>query len=201
MVFFCDSVNSLNHNFQNDIHGDQPTLLFFIVCLSGLTSGKAIDLIVHETCLTLWILTTHICAENTFLASMNCFLFNLSPNVMIMCAWHQLMYIAIITPANRLHLPIFAAYNHSFGNKAHNANFRPNNNTKNYTHLTSIFNPNNLFKTNKSTFTANLKVRPWYLTDVFLTTLSAGYTSAILSDQSFKSHVASFTPEKNFGLF
>ena len=37
---FCESVNPLNHNFQNDIHGDQPALLVFIVCLSGLTSGK-----------------------------------------------------------------------------------------------------------------------------------------------------------------
>ena len=42
--------------------------------------------------------------------------------------------------------------------------FRPNNNTKNYTYLSSICNPNNLFKNEKSTFTANLKVRPWYLT-------------------------------------
>ena len=36
---------------------------------------------------------------NTVLASMNCFFFNLSYNVMIMCEWHQLMYIAIITPS------------------------------------------------------------------------------------------------------
>ena len=45
--------------------------------------------------------------------------------------------------------------------------FRPNNDTKNYTYLLSIFNPNNLFKNEKSTFTANLKVRPWYLTGSF----------------------------------
>ena len=49
--------------------------------------------------LTLWILTTHICVENTVLASMNCFLFNLSYNVMIIWESHQLMYIAIITPS------------------------------------------------------------------------------------------------------
>ena len=45
--------------------------------------------------------------------------------------------------------------------------FRPNNNTKNYTYLSSIFNPNNSFKNEKSTFTANLKVRSWYLTGRF----------------------------------
>ena len=38
---------------------------------------------------------------------------------------------------------------------------------KNYTYLSSIFNSNNLFKDEKSTFTANLKVRPWYLTRSF----------------------------------
>ena len=45
--------------------------------------------------------------------------------------------------------------------------FRPNNNTKNYTYLSSIFNANNLFKNEKSTFTANLKVRPWYITGIY----------------------------------
>ena len=45
--------------------------------------------------------------------------------------------------------------------------FRPNNNTKNYTYLSSIFNPYNLFKNEKSTFTANHNVRPWYLTGSF----------------------------------
>ena len=44
---------------------------------------------------------------------------------------------------------------------------RPNNNIKNYTYLSSIFNPNNLFKNEKSRFTANLKVRPWHLTGSF----------------------------------
>ena len=44
---------------------------------------------------------------------------------------------------------------------------RQNNNIKNYTYLSSIFNPNNLFKNKKSIFTANLKVRPWYLTGSF----------------------------------
>ena len=72
-----------------------------------------------------------------------------------MCEWHQLMYIAIITPSKptstKPKMPIF----------------RPNNITKNYPYLSSIFNPNNLFKNEKSTFTANLKVRPWYLTGSF----------------------------------
>ena len=45
--------------------------------------------------------------------------------------------------------------------------FRPNNNTKNYTYLIQIICSNNLFKNEKSTFTANLKVRPWYLTGSF----------------------------------
>ena len=57
--------------------------------------------------LTLCIPTTHICVENTVLASMNCFLFNLSYNVMIMCEWHQLMYIAIITPSKPTTPPDF----------------------------------------------------------------------------------------------
>ena len=52
--------------------------------------------------------------------------------------------------------------------------FRPNNNTKNYTYLSSIFNPNKLFKNEKSTFTANLKVRPWYLTGSFPLNASRG---------------------------
>ena len=52
--------------------------------------------------------------------------------------------------------------------------FRPNNNTKNYTYLSSIFNPNNSFKNKKSTFTANLKVRPWYLTGRFPLNASRG---------------------------
>ena len=52
--------------------------------------------------------------------------------------------------------------------------FRPNNNTKNYTYLSSIFNPNNLFKNEKSTFTANFKVRPWYLTGRFPLNASRG---------------------------
>ena len=62
---------------------------------------------IHSSSLTLWILTTHICVENTVLASMNCFLFNLSCNVMIMCEWHQLMCIAIITPSKPTTPPDF----------------------------------------------------------------------------------------------
>ena len=64
---------------------------------------------VHTTVdyLTLCISTTHICVENTVLASMNCFLFNLSYNVMIMREWHQLMYIAIITPSKPTTPPDF----------------------------------------------------------------------------------------------
>ena len=57
--------------------------------------------------LTRWILTTHVCVENTVLAFMNCFLFNLSNNVMIMCEWHQLMYISIITPSKPTTPPDF----------------------------------------------------------------------------------------------
>ena len=44
---------------------------------------------------------------------------------MIMCEWRQLVNLAIIT-ANKptlLHLPIFAAYQRSFDNKAQKANF------------------------------------------------------------------------------
>ena len=37
----------------------------------------------------------------------SCFLFNLSYNVMIMCEWHQLMYIAIITPSKPTTPPDF----------------------------------------------------------------------------------------------
>ena len=43
-------------------------------------------------CFNPCILTTHICVENTVLASMNCFLFNLSYNVMIMCEWQQYLF-------------------------------------------------------------------------------------------------------------
>ena len=42
---------------------------------------------------------------------------------MIMCEWHQLMYIAIITPSKPTTPPDFRAYHRSFGNKAQNANF------------------------------------------------------------------------------
>ena len=60
--------------------------------------------------------------------------------------------------------------------------FRPNNNTKNYTYLSSILNPNNLFKNEslhlQQTSRSGLDI--WL--DVFLSTLSASYTSAILSD-------------------
>ena len=43
---------------------------------------------------------------------------------MIMCEWRQLVYLAKITAnRNRLHLPIFAAYQRSFDNKAQKANF------------------------------------------------------------------------------
>ena len=59
---------------------------------------KRENLNIFSSDLTLWILTTHICVKNNVLASMICFLFNLSYNDMIMCEWHQLMYIAIITP-------------------------------------------------------------------------------------------------------
>ena len=99
---------------------------------------------------------------------MNCFLFNLSCNVMIMCEWHQLMYIAIITPSKPTTPPDVRFISPFVWQQSPKCQFfRPNNNTKNYTYLSSIFNPNNLFKNKKSTFTANLKVRPWYLTGGF----------------------------------
>ena len=118
--------------------------------------------------LTLWILTTHICVENTVLASMICFLFKLSYNVMIMCEWHQLMYIAIIAPSKPTTPPDFCCISpFILATKPKMPIFRPNNNIKNYPYLSSNFNPNNLFNNLKSTFTANLKVRPWYLTGSF----------------------------------
>ena len=61
-----------------------------------------------------------------------------------------------------------------FATKPKTPIFRSNNNTKNYTCLSSIFNPNNSFKNEKSTFTANLKVRPWYLTGRFPLNASRG---------------------------
>ena len=61
----------------------------------------------HYPSLTLCIPTTHICVENTVLASVNFFWFNLSYNVMIMCEWHQLIYIAIITPSKPTTPPDF----------------------------------------------------------------------------------------------
>ena len=95
---------------------------------------------------------------------------------MIMCEWHQLMYIAIITPSkpttctSRFSLHI----TDRLATKPQMSIFRSNNTTKNYTYLSSIFNPNNLFKNEKSTFTANLKVRPWYLTGRFPLNASRG---------------------------
>ena len=86
---------------------------------------------------------------------------------LLLCKWHQVMYIAIITPSKSttprfsLHITI------RLTTKPKIPIFQPNNNTKNYTYLSSIFNPNNLFKNKKSTFTANLKVRPWCLTESF----------------------------------
>ena len=59
--------------------------------------------VINQRCIP----TTHICVENTVLASTNCFLFKLSYNVMIMCEMHQLMYIAIIPPSKRTTPPDF----------------------------------------------------------------------------------------------
>ena len=106
---------------------------------------------------------------------MNCFLFNLSYNVMIMCELHQLMYIAIITPSKPTTPPDFRCISPFVWQQSLKCQFfRPSNNTKNYIYLSSIFNPNNLFKNEKSTFTANLKVRPWYLTGRFPLNVSRG---------------------------
>ena len=104
-----------------------------------------------------------MCVENTVLAFMICLLFNLSYNVTITCEWHQLVYFAIIT-ANKPTQPADFRYISPFvlATKPKMPIFRPKNNTKNYTYLSSI-----LSKLKKSTFTANLKDRPWYLTDSF----------------------------------
>ena len=52
-----------------------------------------------------------------------------------------------------------------------------------------------MFKNKNSTFTANLKVRPWYLTGSFPLNVFRGR----FQTQSCVSQVASFTPEKNSG--
>ena len=102
-----------------------------------------------ELALTLCISTTHICVENTVLASMNCFLFNLYYNVMIMCKWHRPVYChhhtqqTDYTSRFSLHITVRLA------TKPKMPIFRPNNITKIYTYLLSIFNPNNLFKKGK----------------------------------------------------
>ena len=78
------------------------------------------------------------------------------------------MYIAIITPSKPTTPPDFCCISPFVWQQSPKCHFfRRDNNTKNYTYLSSIFYPNNLFKNEKSKFTANLKVRPWYLTGSF----------------------------------
>ena len=129
--------------------------------------GKSRD-ISHDTApLTLFLPTSHLCVENTVLAFMICLLFNLSYKVTITCKWTGTNWCILpsLQPTNRINLPIFTAY-HQFvlATKLKMPSFRLKNNTKTYTYLSSIFNPN---INKKSTFTANLQVRPWYLTGSF----------------------------------
>ena len=105
------------------------------------------------------------------------------------------------TESRPINLPIFTAY-HQFvwATKLKMPSFRLKNKTKNYTYLSSIFNPNICSKI-KSTFTANLKVRPWYLTGSFPLNVFRGlYISHFIRPSlAYISQVASFTPEKNSG--
>ena len=118
--------------------------------------------------LTLCILTTHICVENTVLASMNFFLFNLSYNVMIMCELHQMMYIAIITPSKPTIPPDFRCILPFVSQQSPKCQFFGQITTPKITLIYRQFLIQIICsKKKKSTFTANLKVRPWYLTGSF----------------------------------
>ena len=109
-----------------------------------------------------------MCVENTVLALMICLLFNLSYKVTITCKWN---------------LPIFTAY-HQFvlATKLKMPSFRLKNNTKTYTYLSSIFNPNICSKIKTLHLQQTSRSDLGILLVVFLSTFSAGYTSAILSD-------------------
>ena len=124
--------------------------------------------------LTLCIPTTHICVENTVLASMNCFLFNLSYNVMIMCEWHQLMYIAIITPSKPTTPPDFRCISPIVWHQSPKCQFFGQITTPKITLIYRQFLIQIIRSKMKSTFTANLKVRPWYLTGRFPLNASRG---------------------------
>ena len=65
------------------------------------------EILVSNTFNPLHTNNAYLRKKNTVLTSMNCFLFNLSYNVMIMCEWHQVMYIAIITASKPTTPPDF----------------------------------------------------------------------------------------------
>ena len=133
--------------------------------------------------LTLCIPTTHICVKNTVLASMNCFLFNLSYNVMIMCEWHQLMYIAIITPSKSTTPPDFRCISPFVWQQSPKCQFFGQITTPKITLIYRQFLIQIICSKMKSLHlqqTSRSDLGIWL--DVFLSTLPAGYTSAILSD-------------------
>ena len=102
----------------------------------------------------------------------------------MMCEWHQLVYFSIT--ANKPTPPPDFRYISTFvlAPKPKMQNFWPKNNAKNYTYLSPIFNPNICSKL-KSTFTANLKVRPCYLTGTFPVNVFRGLYISHLSDPVF----------------
>ena len=88
--------------------------------------------------------------------------FNLSYKVTMTCKWKP-----SLQPTNRINLPIFTAY-HQFvlATKLKMPSFRLKNNTK-ITHFYRKFLIQIFVQNKKSIFTANLNVRPWYLTGSF----------------------------------
>ena len=106
--------------------------------------------------------------ENTVLASMNCFLFNLSNNVIIMFELHQLMYIAIITLRKPTTPPDFRCISPFVWQQSPKCQLFGQITTPKITLIyRQFFNANKFFKNEKSKFIANFKVRPWYLTGSF----------------------------------
>ena len=109
-----------------------------------------------------------MCVENTVIAFMMCLLFNLSYKVTITCKWNQLVYFAIITANKPNQPPDFHCISPvRFGNKAQNDKFSAKEQHQKLHIYIVNFLSKYLFKNKKSTFTANLKVRPWYLTGSF----------------------------------
>ena len=124
-----------------------------------------------------------ICVENTVLASMNCFLFNLSYNVMIMCEWHQLMYISIIIPSKLTTPPDFRCILPFVWKQSPKWQFFGQITTPKITLIYRQFLIQIICSKMKSLHlqqTSRSDLGIWL--KVFLSTLSAGYTSAILSD-------------------